>query len=170
MPILIVAAALIFASFVLFMGLSLTRKKATLYKSDLAALRSVVSFKPRLGHSFTHHEDELMGLLHTKLTQLGASIDGIHQEQQHHRICIGFASQSLQLTLIKLDKFPEEWALRIDQRFKHGTSAPHDLPEVRQFLGLIQQLLQQLPVSTVRWHKRQDWDRGQIDIWSYHPY
>ena len=169
MPLIPLIIALTFASVVLFLGLSIRRKRATLYRWDLTTLRSVVTFKPRLGHSFTQREAELLELLHRQLQAQGATLDGLFHEPAQQRVVFGLGGQDYQLTLMRLEKYPEEWALRVDQKFSHGVSAPHDTPATRQMFSLLQELLYRLPVGTVRWHKRQDWERGQIDVWSYHP-
>ena len=170
MPIMALIVMTVFISFVFFLKLSISKKKATLYQADLTTLRSVVSFKPRLGHTFIDRESELMSLLHAQLNQHGATINGLIYEQDTSQLIVSCGPSDYRITLLKFDKYPEEWALRIEQKFKHGLSAPHESSQTRKFLATIQELLQQLPVGTVRWHKRQDWERGQIDIWSYHPY
>lgn len=170
MPIMALIVMTVFISFVFFLKLSISKKKATLYQADLTTLRSIVSFKPRLGHTFIEREGELLGLLAAQLNQHSDTVNGLIHEPNTSTLVISCGPSDYQLTLLKLDKYPEEWALRIEQKFKHGLSAPHESSQTRKFLTTTQELLQQLPVGTVRWHKRQDWERGQTDIWSYHPY
>lgn len=173
MPLLLIAfIALIFISVVLFMALSISRRRKPLYRWDTHNVRSCVTFKPLLGHTFVDHQNDATDILQMiahGLQNHPLNLDGYHNTP-HKRLRVNFQGQSFELSLSPLDKFPEEWVMSIAQIFKHGKSTPHDTPTTLAFVGIVQEVLHAMPIGTVRWHKRQDFNRGQIDLWSYQPY
>lgn len=154
----------------------LTRRRATLHAEDLPGWRSYVTLKPL--PRFTDTARAPQAPYHTAMAQelaerlraRGVTIEGVRDVASAQRLELSHQGQRWELTLGVFRKRPEQWLLTLDQRFEHGTSAPHDTPASRAMLSLLGEVLQGMDVSTVRWHKRQDWNRGKIDVWSYKPF
>ncbi len=168
-----IIAMLLILSVALFMGMSIHRRRMTLYTHDPGALRSVVCFKPLIytvggGASAGEHlADAIARRLRAR--NLRADLTTMERDHAGEVIRVGVQRSRYTLSLHRLDKRPEAWMIQIEQRFRNGKSAPHDVPDTRALMAAIEEALQNVRVTGVRWHRRQDWEQGHIDRWSRHP-
>lgn len=157
----------------LFMRLSSPMRSAVLYEFDQPGLRSYVTFKPIPTKAFAT-PDMLNKALCDALGRLSqehhAKVHGVAREGESFIFSLTVHKESFMFTLRKLDKFPEEWLLDIQQVFRRGVSSPHEGASSRATLTLVQHVLGSIDVATIRWHKRQDFDAGRIDVWNYRPF
>ena len=157
----------------LFMRLTSPTRHAVLYEFDVPGLRSHVTFKPTPSTAVAT-PDLLVEQLCRVLAQHGAThhakVHGVAREGESYIFSLSVHREAFMFTLRRLDKFPQEWLLDIQQVFRRGVSAPHDVASSRAALVLVQDALAQADVATIRWHKRQDFDAGRIDVWHYKPF
>ena len=156
-----------------------SNKREELYKEDLAGWRSYVTFKP-LPRFYDKHpnpapqgsayKSSLLHAISRRMQEHGYSVESVREVASAERLTLCGAGCHWNLTLGCIQRHPEQWLLTVDQRFRHGTSAPHDTVEGREFLQTLRQTLEAMEISTVRWHARQDWDRGDVDTWAYRPF
>ncbi len=148
----------------------------TLYTEDQPGWRSYVTFKPLPRFEDTAlrpappYRSAVFHELCERLRVRGVDITEIKDVASAQRATVRYDGQTWDLTAGIFKRRPEQWLLTIDQRFSHGTSAPHDTPASRAFLMLMREILEGMDISTVRWHPRQQWNRGKVDVWAYKPF
>lgn len=157
----------------LFMRLTSPTRRAVLYEFDPPGLRSYVTFKPTTNRAFDTPDqlnEALCKALGSASADHHAKVNGVVREGASFVFSLAVHKDSFMFTLRKLDKFPEEWHLDIQQVFRRGVSSPHEGASSRATMALVQQALGAIDVATIRWHKRQDFDAGRIDVWNYRPF
>jgi len=150
--------------------------RATLLKEDLPGWRSYVTFKPlprfmdnalRPARPF---ESAMAFEVAERLRARGVKIGKVKTVGSAERVQMSYDGERWELTVGVFRRHPEQWLLTIDQKFSNGNSAPHDTAEARAMLALIRGVLEDMEISTIRWHARQNWNCGKIDAWAYKPF
>jgi hypothetical protein len=181
----LLAIKLLVALFMIIWGASLLTRVAMrigggrekLFSEDRSGWRTYVTFKP-LAHfeerslrPTAPFDNAVMFELCERLRVMGVRLDRVSSVGYAQRVILEHDGQKWELTAAPFSRHPtEQWLLTIDQRFKHGTSAPHDTSKSRAMLDMIRHALEGMEVSTIRWHARQRWNAGQVDAWAYKPY
>jgi len=159
-------------SAVFFWLMSRDSRRVTLYDDDLPGFHTYATFKPgtmRAG-AWVSDEPPYFSALCAELNRRGVKLDGIKRIGQARQATVTMGEVRFVVTLGRARTKPELWLLTLDQKYRHGLSAPHDDPHVRAFLAIVRDGLATMDVNTVRWHARQDWTRGLIDRWTYKPF
>lgn len=150
--------------------------RATLLGEDLPGWRSYVTLKPlpRFADNALRpakpFESSMAFEVSERLRTRGVKIGEVKTVGSAERVQMIYDGEQWELTLGVFRRHPEQWLLTIDQKFSNGNSAPHDTPESRAMLALIRGVLEDMEVSTIRWHARQNWNRGKVDAWAYKPF
>ena len=143
---------------------------------DSPGWRTYITFKPLPRFEDTAlrpeppYKSSVMYELAERLRARGARIEQIQEVASAERLVITHDGQRFELTLGLFKRRPEQWLLTVDERHPHGTSAPRDVPASRSMLKMLRELLEGMDISTIRWHSRQHWNQGKIDVWSYKPF
>ncbi|MEM1347355.1 MAG: hypothetical protein AAGI01_02285 [Myxococcota bacterium] len=147
-------------------------RRVTLYDDDLPGFHTYATFKPEAMSQGVWGSEEapyFSGLC-AELNRRGVKLDGVKRLGQARQAAVTMGEVRFVVTLGRAPTKPELWLLTIDQKYRHGLSAPHDTPHVRAFLAIMRDGIAALDVHTVRWHARQNWTRGLIDRWTYKPF
>ncbi len=138
---------------------------------DAHLIHGYVSFReldlPR--GSWAGAQRPLVSQLCEVASRKGLVVDALERVGGARRATFRSGSLRVALTLGRPSASSSEWLLTIDQRFPHGLSAPHDSPDMRALLMTVRDVLHELPIGSVRWHKREDWDAGHPERWSHRP-
>lgn len=144
---------------------------------DPQSIRSHITFKPlprfydhatAPRHPFAH---PMTQEIFDRLQQRGAVIERVQPVGDAQRVRMRYDDECWEITLGPYKTHPEQWLMKIDMLVKRKQlSAPHDIAPSRDLLMLIKNVLTGLDVSTVRWHQRQYWNAGKVDVWSHKPF
>jgi hypothetical protein len=145
--------------------------RAPLLDRDPHLIHSYVSFReldlPR--GSWSEANRPLVSRLCEVAARRGLRVEALERVGGARRATFGAGSLRVSLTLGRTSGASAEWLLIIDQRFPHGRSAPHDTPAMRDLLLTLRDALHELPIGSVRWHKREDWEAGYPERWTHRP-
>ena len=146
-------------------------------KDDPQNVRSHITFKPLprfydhaapARHPFSH---PMTQEIFERLQQRGAVIERVQPIGDAQRVRMRYDGECWELTLGPYKTHPEQWLMKVDMLVKRKQlSAPHDIAPARSLLVLIKNVLNGMDVSTVRWHQRQYWNAGKVDVWSHKPF
>lgn len=159
------------------LAFSSTHSRLAPLSEDPQNIRSQITFKP-LPRFYDHATPARMPYRHAmamalfdRMEQRGVSIDKISNVGDAQRIRLQFDGEIWDVTLGLYKSRPEQWLIKVDQIVKRGQrSAPHDIAASRALLSMLKTILEGMDVSTVRWHQRQYWDAGKVDVWSHKPF
>jgi hypothetical protein len=146
-------------------------------RQDPTNIRSHITLKPlprfydRALHHVKPYESQMAMELFERLRQRGAMIKRVSMVGHAQRVLLQFDDVRWELTMGPFQTHPEQWLIKVDRVVGRKTrSAPHDCAQSRAMLTLIKSVLEGMEVSTVRWHYRQNWNAGRIDVWSHKPF
>ncbi len=146
-------------------------------RDDPSNIRSHITFKPLprfYDRALNHHAPYTSPMsmeLFERLRQRGAVIKKVTVVGHAQRVIFDFDDARWELTLGPFRTHPEQWLLKVDRVLgRKKRSAPHDTAQSRATLTLIKTVLEGMEVSTIRWHHRQNWNAGRIDVWSHKPF
>ena len=153
------------------------RPRRRALREDPNGLRSHVTFKP-LPRFYdvakppqAPFTSAMASEFFDRLRQRGAQARRIGQVGHAARVQLDFDNERWIVTLGPFKTHPEQWLLKLDMVVGRNTpSAPHDVAASRAVVTLIKNVLEGMQVSTIRWHHRQSWDAGKVDIWSHKPF
>ncbi len=145
--------------------------RAELLERDPHLIHSYVSFReldlPR--GSWSEAGRPLVSQMCEVAARHGLSVQALERVGGARRATFVGSGLRVSLTLGRTSGASAEWLLIIDQRFPHGRSAPHDTPAMRDLLLTLRDVLHELPIGSVRWHKREDWEAGYPERWTHRP-
>ena len=167
LPVLLIVA--LFVALVSAARERLTR--AELLTRDPHLIHSYVSFReldmPR--GSWSEANRPLVSQLCEVAARHGLSVHALERVGGARRATFGSGRLRVSLTLGRTSDASADWLLIIDQSFPHGRSAPHDTLAMRDLLLTLRDVIHELPVGSVRWHKREDWEGGYPERWTHRP-
>lgn len=146
-------------------------------RQDPSNVRSHITFKPlprfydRAMAGVAPYDSAMAMELFERLRQRGAVVKRVSKVAHAQRVVISFDGERWELTLGPFQTHPEQWLIKVDMVLgRKARSAPHDCAQSRAMLTLLKTVLEGMDVSTVRWHHRQNWNAGRIDVWSHKPF